>query len=148
MRRFPWLAALCLLAMLLSWTYVHVYLRGGPRIIDASSYWLEARSLLAGRFSFSVSEPTAAFRGRFLLQSPDGHALGVIFPPGYPLLLALGMWLGVPLVVGPVLGAGIVALTYALARALGQERKVAYSAALLSVLCAALRYHSADTMSH
>jgi hypothetical protein len=143
-----WLALLCLLAFGLSCAYLSLYLRGGPRVIDATSYFLEARSLAAGGFSFQVPDPTASFRGRFLLASPDGHKLGVIFPPGYPLVLALGVRLGRPLLVGPLLGALLVAATYALARALGQARPVAWLAAGLSVLCAALRYHTADTMSH
>jgi hypothetical protein len=147
-RRALWLAALCGLAFALSCAYVRVYLRGGPRIIDATSYFLEARSLAAGGFSFHVPDPTAAFRGRFLLSSSDGHALGVIFPPGYPLLLALGMRLGAPLLLGPALAALLVAATYGLARALGEATRVAWVAAALSALCAALRYHTADTMSH
>jgi hypothetical protein len=148
MRRSHWLAALCLLAFGLSCAYLSFYLRGGPRIIDATSYFLQARSLAAGAFSFDVPEPTAAFGGRFLLASADGHQLGVIFPPGYPLVLALGVRLGAPLLVGPTIGALLVAMTYALARALGQAGKVALLAAGLSMLCAALRYHTADTMSH
>jgi len=148
MRRTLGLAALCLAAFALSCLYVSHYLRGGPRIIDATSYFLEARSLAAGSFSFHALAPTAAFRGRFLLASPDGQQLGVIFPPGYPLVLALGVRLGSPLLVGPTLGALLVAVTYALARALGQARNVALLAAGLSVLSAALRYHTADTMSH
>jgi len=147
MRRF-WLAMLCLLAFGLSCAYLSYYLRGGPRIIDATSYFLEARSLAAGSFSFHVPDPTGAFRGRFLLAHADGHELGVIFPPGYPLVLALGVRLGVPLLVGPTLGALLVLSTFALARALEQPTKVAWLAAGLSVLCAALRYHTADTMSH
>ena len=98
-----WLAAFAALAFALSVAYVHVYLRGGPRIIDATSYLLEARSLAAGSFSFHVPDPTASFRGRFLLASSDGHTLGVLFPPGYPLVLSLGVRLGVPLLVGPAL---------------------------------------------
>ena len=148
MRRSHWLAALCLLAFALSWAYVVYYLRGGPRIIDATSYWLEARSLSQGSFSFHVPEPSASFRGRFLLASQDGQLLSVLFPPGYPLLLALGMRAGAPLLVGPLLGAGLVAATYFLARAVSDDRRVAWLAAGLSVVCAALRYHSADTMSH
>lgn len=146
MRR--WLVATSALAFALSVAYVHFYLRGGPRIIDATSYWLEARSLAAGGFAFQVPEPTAAFRGRFLLASSDGHQLGVLFPPGYPLILSLGMRLGAPMLVGPALGALLVAATYSLARALGESAKVALLAALLSALSAALRYHTADTMSH
>jgi hypothetical protein len=148
MRRSLWLALLCVLAFGLSCAYLSFYLRGGPRIIDATSYFLEARSIAAGAFTFHVPDPTASFRGRFLLASSDGHQLGVIFPPGYPLVLALGIRLGWPLLVGPCLGALLVAATYGLARALGQARQVAWLAASLSVLCAALRYHTADTMSH
>jgi uncharacterized membrane protein (UPF0136 family) len=146
-RAFP-VAALCLLAFALSCAYVSFYLRGGPRVIDATSYFLEARSLAAGSFSFHVPDPTAAFRGRFLLANQGGHELGVIFPPGYPFVLSLGVRLGAPLLVGPALGALLVAATYLLARALDQDFKVALVAATLSALCAALRYHTADTMSH
>lgn len=141
------LAALCSFAFALSCAYVWYYLRGGPRIIDATSYFLEARSLAAGAFDFQVPEPLASFHGRFLLAGPNGR-LGVIFPPGYPLVLSLGVLLGSPLLVGPLLGALLVAATYGLARALGQSAAVAWLAAALSVLCAALRYHTADTMSH
>jgi hypothetical protein len=148
MRRWVWLAALCLLAAALSYGYVHFYLRGGPRIIDATSYWLEARTLATGSFSFDALYPTGSFRGRFLLSSPDGSSLGVIFPPGYPLLLALGMLAGAPLLVGPLLGGLLVAATFHLALAVTNDRKVAWVAAGLSVVCAALRYHTADTMSH
>jgi hypothetical protein len=148
MRRALWLTLLCLAAFSLSWAYVVFYLRGGPRIIDATSYLLEARSLASGAFTFDVAEPSASLRGRFLLLAPGSAGLGVIFPPGYPLLLALGVWLGVPMLVGPTLAAALVAATYALCRALGQDEKVAWTAATLSVLCAALRYHTADTMSH
>jgi hypothetical protein len=83
-----------------------------------------------------------------LLASPDGKSLSVLFPPGYPLLLSLGMLLGEPLLVGPVLGALLVAATYFLARALSPDPKLSVLAAALSALCAALRYHSADPMSH
>jgi hypothetical protein len=141
------LAALCSFAFALSCAYVSYYLRGGPRIIDATSYFLEARSIAAGAFDFRVPEPLASFHGRFLLAGPDGR-LGVIFPPGYPLVLSLGVLLGSPLLVGPLLGAALVAATYGLARALGQSPAVAWLACGLSVLCAALRYHTADTMSH
>ncbi len=135
-----------LAAALLSWGYVAHFLRGGPRIIDATSYWLEARALAGGQLAFPVPEPTAAFRGRFSLLGPEG--LSVIFPPGYPLVLALGFILGAPLLVGPVLAGLLVAVTYLTARELAVREEAARLAALLSTLCAALRYHTADTMSH
>src|SRR5262245_22228571 len=91
---------LALLASLLSWGYVVAYLRGGPRIIDATSYFLEARLIAEGRFSFALSDPAAATMGRFLVRSgADAARAGVIFPPGYPAVLAVGHVLGAPLAV-------------------------------------------------
>jgi len=155
-RRF--LAVASFAAAFASLGYIAFYLRGGPRIVDATSYFLQGRALAHGNVSWPVFEPTAAFRGRFLLfQEPN--RLSGIFPPGYPFLLALGFCIGAPMVVGPLLAAGIVVATYYLAReiALAERSSAADApsveatarfAALLSLFCATLRYHTADTMSH
>ena len=143
-----WLVpALAVGATLLSAGYVLYYLRGGPRIVDATSYYLEARALARGYFAFPVPAPLGSFRGRFLITNA-AHELAVIFPPGYPALLALGFLVRAPLAVGPVLAALVVFATYALARQITLREDIARVAAGLSVLCAALRYHTADTMSH
>jgi len=141
------LLALAFAALLLSLGYVQYYLRGGPRIIDSAYYYLEARALAVGRFAFEVPEPVAAFGGRFLV-SPRESSLAVIFPPGYPAVLALAVRAGAPLLLGPLLAAGLVFATHWLARTLGSSETAARAAALFSVLSAALRYHTADTMSH
>jgi hypothetical protein len=142
-------AALALAAAALSAGYIAYYLRGGPRIVDATSYWLEARALAHGHLSFHVPAPSGSFRGRFLVTAAGKTTtLAVIFPPGYPALLALGFLVHCPLAIGPLVAAGLVVTTYALARELVAHRDVALLAALLSVVCAALRYHTADTMSH
>jgi hypothetical protein len=138
---------LALGAAALSWLYLAHYLGGGPRIIDASAYFLEGRALSTGRFAFDVLEPSGSFRGRFLLPAPDGK-LGVLFPPGYPLLLAAGFLLQSPLAMGPLLAAALVVATYDTARTLLGDERVARCAAVVSMLCATLRYHTADTMSH
>jgi hypothetical protein len=135
------------LAAALSVGYVAYYLGGAPRIIDATSYFLGARVFASGQLAFDPPGPLASFNGRFLHTTPDG-ALAPIFPPGYPLALAGPMVLGAPMLFGPLLAAALVALTYALARRLSRDELVARLAAVLSVLCAALRYHTADTMSH
>jgi hypothetical protein len=144
------LGMLALAALALSALYVREYLRGGPRIIDATSYWLEARALARGHASWPIDEPTASVRGRFLLLggTPDAPRLGVIFPPGYPLILAVGFVFGVPLWIGPFIAALLAVATYGLAKAVSAREDVARLAATLSVLSAALRYHTADTMSH
>jgi hypothetical protein len=131
----------------LSAGYVVHYLRGGPRIVDAASYFLQARGIAEGKLSFEVPDPSGSFRGRFLVSAPDGR-LSVLFPPGYPLVLSLGFLLGAPLAVGPLLAGLLVFATYALTRAFVGREDVARLAGVLSALCAALRYHTADTMSH
>jgi hypothetical protein len=138
-------------AAFLSLAYIAYYLRGGPRIIDATSYFLQGRALSHGMLSWSIPEVSANFRGRFLLfHEPD--RLAGIFPPGYPLLLALGFLVGAPMVIGPLLAAGLVIATYFLARELvrghAEEETIARFAAALSVVSVALRYHTADTMAH
>lgn len=140
-------ALLSMTAVLLSCGYVAYYLRGGPRIIDATSYFLEARTFANGSFTFSVPVPSGSFRGRFLLTAPSPERLGVIFPPGYPLILAAGFLAHAPMAIGPLIGGLIVATTFFLARRLFDAR-TALVAAALSVVSAALRYHTADTMSH
>jgi hypothetical protein len=146
--RYLVLAVLGCAALALSAGYISHYLRGGPRVIDATSYWLQAKALSEGYLSFPIGEPTASVRGRFLLTSTEGERLGVIFPPGYPALLALGFWFEHPLWVGPIVGALLVAATYVLALRVSGREDVARLAACLSVISAALRYHTADTMSH
>jgi hypothetical protein len=145
-------AAGAFVAAFLSLGYVAFYLRGGPRIIDATSYFLEARALSHGQFAWAVPSPTASFRGRFLLFH-DPASIAVIFPPGYPLLLAAGFLVGAPMVIGPVIAAALVVATFVVTRELWgpddpSADAVATLAGAFSIVCAALRYHTADTMSH
>ncbi len=139
-------------AAFLSLGYVAYYLRGGSRIIDATSYFLEGRAISLGKLAWTVPTPSASFRGRFLLfHDPD--TLSVLFPPGYPLLLATGFLVGAPMVIGPFLAGLLVVATYLLAHELigpddPQAHGVAALAAVFSIACAALRYHTADTMAH
>jgi hypothetical protein len=142
-------AVAALAAAALSAAYIAVYLRGGPRIIDATSYWLEGRAMSEGLLSFPAGEPVHSVLGRFLVLhgAGEGARAAVIFPPGYPAVLALGFLAGAPMAVGPLLAGGIVVATYHLG-AISGGRSCGWLAALLSVLCAALRYHTADTMAH
>ncbi|AKU99923.1 hypothetical protein AKJ09_06587 [Labilithrix luteola] len=147
------LALTAFVTALLSLFWIAFYLRGGPRIVDATTYFLQGRALSHGDFAWPVLEPSASFRGRFLIYR-DG-VMGGIFPPGFPLLLAAGFTIGAPMIVGPLLAAGIVLATYRLARRFAEQsgatelaEPIARTAALFSMVSATLRYHTADTMSH
>ena len=140
-----WLA---LFAAIASITYYYYYLRGGPRIIDATYYWLQAKTFAKGHLTLPLLYPTSAQRGRFLYYNSELSRLSVLFPPGYAAVLALGMLLRVPELVGPCIAAGLVFVTAALARRVFGDLRIAFAAALLSALCATLRYHTADTLSH
>ena len=145
---------LAALAAALSGLYVVFYLRGGPRIIDATSYYLSARGLAEGHVTFPAPDPETSVLGRFLVRSEDatGARAAVLFPPGYPMVLALGFLVGAPMLVGPLLAAALVFATHSLAKEVTRDSPdfegVPITAAALSVACAALRYHTADTMSH
>ena len=156
-RRFLTVAAF--VAAFLSLGFIDYYLRGGPRIIDATSYFLQGRALAHGKLAWLTSDPTASLRGRFLFFREPDHLAG-IFPPGYPMLLAIGFRIGAPMVVGPLLAAGLVIATYILAGELFLDERrrasfhvpeaetIARFAAMISIACATLRYQTADTMSH
>jgi hypothetical protein len=150
--RARFLATASLAAGFLTLGYAAHYLRGGPRIIDATTYVLQAKALAHGHLAWHVPFPSASFRGRFLLFREDAGTLAGIFPPGWPLVFAVGFVLGSPMLVGVALSAGLVVATYALARELApndaMREPAARLAALLSIVCAALRYQCADPMSH
>lgn len=148
--RARFLAGAGVAAAFLTLGYAAHYLRGGARIIDATTYVLQAKALAHGHFAWHEPWPSASFRGRFLLFHDD--RIAGIFPPGWPLLLSIGFVLGSPMLVGIALAAALAIATYYLAYEANPDElsrePVARLAALLSIACAALRYHTADPMSH
>lgn len=142
-------ASLALIAGALSWLYRLHYLDGASRVIDATTYLLQARILATEGFCASVVGPTASFRGRFVMESlAEPGCIGGIFPPGYPALLALGVELGAPALIGALLAMATVWLTARWAEQVHRTPRVRLVAAALSASCVNLRYQTADTMSH
>jgi hypothetical protein len=150
------IGAAALVAAALSALYVAVVLRGGPRIVDATTYLLEARALAHGWLAWGPAEPSASVAGRFLVRDAlgDGTHLAGIFPPGWPALLAAFVAMGAPMASGPVLAAAATLATAWLGHEMARHLDVrghaviAPAAAAVSAVCACLRYHTADTMSH
>ncbi|MCH2111037.1 MAG: hypothetical protein MK135_17095, partial [Polyangiaceae bacterium] len=149
-KHYRWLRILLsFLSALLSLDYLQRYLGNTPTIIDASSYWLEAKILAQGGATFSRQAAGALVQGRFMISPPSNPgAVGVIFPPGYPFLLAFFFLIGKPLLCGPFLGALTTWLTGSLAMSWTRSAATALLACLWSTICFALRYHTADTISH
>src|SRR5579883_3412672 len=116
-RRRRFLTVAAFVAAFLSLGYIAFYLRGGPRAPEAATYWIEGHALSHGELTWNAPDPTAGFRARYLLFE-DGTRLAGIFPPGYPLLLAAGFLVGAPMLVGPLLAAVVVVVTWMLAREL------------------------------
>ncbi|MGD0525249.1 MAG: hypothetical protein ABSE49_08905 [Polyangiaceae bacterium] len=154
-RRRRFLVVSSFVAAFLSLGYIAFYLRGGPRAVDAATYWLQGRAMAHGELGWPVIEPSASFRARDLLFGAPDHVAG-IFPPGYPFLLAPAFLVGAPMLVGPLLAAGLVVATWLLGRELATSAGEAPAradvigriAAGLSILSAALRYHTADALPY
>ncbi len=118
-RRFiamPWAAALAVSAIFLSAWVARDVLEGLPHLPDTVTYLLQAKWLLAGDLWGSVSalqdyldvSYTYVVGERWL-----GH-----YPPGWPLLLAIGLAVGAPWLVAPILGGLFVVLLYLTGREL------------------------------
>jgi hypothetical protein len=154
-RRRRFLTVAAFVAAFLSLGYIAFYLRGGPRSPEAAVYWLQGRAMSHGELRWGVPEPSASFRVRDLLFTAPDHLSG-IFPPGYALLLAPAFLVGAPMLIGPLLAAALVLATWLLAREMAEtagepERRaeaIGRIAVGFSLLSAALRYHTAESLPY
>ncbi len=102
-----------------------------PHIPDEVAYLIQAKYLAAGRLWMASPPVPDAFSVD--LFSMDATRWYSAFPPGWPALLAIGVALGVPWVVNPVLGAANVLLAFRCMKFIQDERTAALSAFLLAV---------------
>jgi hypothetical protein len=140
------------LAAFLSLAYVSFVLHGGPRAAESGAYWIEGRALAHARFAWAISGPTASFRSDGLVSVGRDH-LASVMPPAYAVLLAGAFLVGAPMLVGPLVAAGLVFATWLLAGELAdacretdpvRREAVARVAVAFSIVSAALRRGSAD----
>jgi hypothetical protein len=101
-----------------------------PHVPDEIGYLMQARYFAAG-LPWMEPPPSIAAFDTFLLEV-DGNRWFSVFPPGWPALLSVGVRLGAPWLVNPVLGGVCVLLTHALVRELSDDRRARLSAALLA----------------
>ena len=137
-----------------SWWLVRQGLRDTPLSIDAGAYLMQARAMAHFHFGMPLPFPRQVFSNRFSLEGPDGRLYG-IFPPGWPLAVVPFLWVGAPMLVGPVVAGLLVvaqaALGRGVARAAGDEASgdLATRASLLLTLPSYARaMETADVVSH
>lgn len=108
--RFALLAALCV--TLFAAFLAFVSYQQHPHIPDEVAYWLHARFLAAGSWTMPAPPVPEAFEV-YLIQF-RGNEWFAVTPPGWPAMLSLGMRVGLPWLVNPLLAGANVLLAYLL----------------------------------
>jgi hypothetical protein len=120
--------ALAVLACAISAAFTYVVLEPFPHIEDEAAYYFQARVFAGGRLFAPVPVFPEFFPSSWVIPH-EGRWFSV-FPPGWPMLLAVGMKAGVPALVNPVLTGLCVIVIYELVRELYGPRHAIWSAAL------------------
>jgi hypothetical protein len=102
-----------------------------PHIPDEVMYLYQARYLANG--SLTVPAPAVPEAFSLYMIPIESHRWYSIFPPGWPLILALGVLLGVPWLVNPVLAGLNILLCYVLVQGIADRWKARVVAFLLCV---------------
>ena len=114
-----------------AWIAVSVF-GGLPTSVDEMVQLLHARTLAGGQLARPVGEVEAAWAVQNGLLTPSGWTS--VYPPGHTGLLAIGLMLGVPWLVGPIaVGVATAALAAALERLLSGVRTARLAALLVAL---------------
>jgi hypothetical protein len=118
-----------------------------PHIFDEVGYWFQARAFAGGELSFRAPEPgLEPFFPSEWIVTHQGRWFST-YPLGFPLLLAIGLRLGVPSLVNPAIGAVTIVVIYRLMLRLTSHAK-ALAAVILCALSPFYLFMCASFMSH
>lgn len=131
--RFRFNAGLFVVSVLAYGLVAWFVFNGIPRLDDGMAALFQARLFARGRITMPLPEDPGFFKVFGVLGAEEGldHWCGM-YPPGWPLLLTPGVWLGVPWLVNPILGGLLVVTISELGRNYYGER-VGRVAALLAI---------------
>ncbi|MDI3340260.1 MAG: hypothetical protein QJR03_06975 [Sphaerobacter sp.] len=101
-----------------------------PHVEDEVAFLFQARTMAAGHIVAPAPPVPAAFSIPFVIVR-DGMWFGK-YPPGYPLVLALGVLIGQPWLLNPIAGAVAILLLYRAGRAVYRPGTGLLAAALLA----------------
>ena len=126
-----------------------------PHIPDSVAYLFQAKYFAEGQLYLPAPADSGVFPGRNHDTSAfsvphtinDGSKWYGIFPPGWPALLAMGVLLGAPWIVNPIIGAATILLVYSLIARL-HHRGIAQATISLLALSPQFLAMSASFMSH
>jgi len=116
-----------------------------PHVEDEAAYWFQAQVFAEGRLAVPTPPEPQAYASPFVIDM-NGQRFGK-YPPGFPLLLSLGMRAGAPWAVNALLAAASLALTADLGRRL-YSPTAGLLAAALGLSCPALLAESGSLLSH
>jgi 4-amino-4-deoxy-L-arabinose transferase-like glycosyltransferase len=116
-----------------------------PHVADEVAYLLHARFLAAGALTLPAPAVPQAFE-IYLMQFRDGQWFAAT-PPGFPALLAIGVRLGAPWLVNPILGGVNVLLAYLFIQEL-YDRKIARWVVLLLSVSPWFLFMNMNFMTH
>lgn len=139
----PFLLAVC--ALLTAILVNQLVLEGMYHIPDGAGYLFQARCLAAGKLALEAP-PVERAHELYLLTVQDGAWYGIT-NPGWPAVLAVGAFFGVPWLVNPFLGALTVLLAHGLLSRLTTRRQ-AHAVTALLVLSPWFLFLNASYMTH
>jgi 4-amino-4-deoxy-L-arabinose transferase-like glycosyltransferase len=119
---------ICVLAFLFTSAVAYFAFERLPHLEDEVAYLFQAKTMALGRLTVPSPDNADAFWIPFVLDY-QGQRFGK-YPPGWPGLLALGVRVGLPWLVNPLLASIALYLVYCLGRTLYDERTGLLAAAL------------------
>jgi len=127
-------------AALAGWVF-----EGIPHIPDDIAYWFQAKYFAAGHLYLPAPPDRESFEvGQVVNDGAKWYGYG---SPGWPAVLALGVWVGAPWLVNPLLSGASVLLAHAWLRRLG-DRRVANAVCLLLAASPWLLFMGASFLTH
>ena len=143
--RSAWISSLLIAGLGLNLVVAGIVFDFRPCIIDTLDQVFQARVFLTGQLTAPAPPVPRAFEFLYMIIR-DGHWYSQ-YPPGHPLMLALGLVIGGSWMIGPLLGALLPVLLYATGRAIWNER-TGRMAGLIGLAAPYLHLMAGSHMSH
>lgn len=138
------LSLLVLLCVIFSLVIAWVVFQDSIVSSDEWSYLMQAHIFSQGRLAVPSPMHREFFDHVHIVNNGRYYSK---YPPGWPSLLAIGVWLGVPRLVNPLLGAGTLVLLYAIGKKL-YTPQMALLAALFALVSPYFLFNTASYFSH